>query len=91
MIFLDTPSFPSADGRRREADGVRVGAGDALVELVAVHLGHEPRVHGRDEDVEAVGVEQRYGLPAVRVPERSKSFNCGKTIGAGNRYTQVPQ
>ena len=65
-IFLGTSSFPSADGRRREADGVRVGAGDALVELVAVHLDHEPHVHGRHEDVEAVGVEQRYRLPAAQ-------------------------
>ena len=57
---------PSADGRRRrEAHGVRVGAGDALVQLVAVHLGHCPHVHGRDENVEAVRVKQRYGLPAV--------------------------
>ena len=56
---------PSADGRSREANGVRVGAGDAFVQLVTVHLGNEPHVHGRNENVEAVSVEQRYGLPAV--------------------------
>ena len=58
--------FPRADGRRREADGVRVGAGDALVRLVAVHLGDEARVHRRHEGVEAVGVEQRQRLPTWR-------------------------
>ena len=57
LMSLYVLHSPSVDGRSSEANGVRVGAGDAFVQLVTVHLGNEPHVHGRDENVEAVSVE----------------------------------
>ena len=73
---MESGDSPCADGRGRVADGVRVGAGDAFVELVSVHLHNEPRIHGRDERVETVSVEERYGLPTAQ--KNTLIFTCSE-------------